>query len=48
MPDGRCTRSNFSNLFKTKIVYEAYPEKQAEVDEMITRLRLNIKVIYDP
>lgn len=38
----------FANLFKTKIAYEAYPEGQAEVDEMVARLRLDMKVIYDP
>lgn len=38
----------FERLFKTKIVYEAYPEGQAEVDEMVARLRLDMRVIYDP
>lgn len=35
-------------LFKTKIVYEAYPESQSEVDEMLARLHWNIRIIYDP
>jgi len=35
-------------LFKTKIVYEAYPESQDEVNDMVARLHLNIRVIYDP
>jgi hypothetical protein len=35
-------------LFKTKIVYEAYPQSQEEVDEMRARLRLPVSVIYDP
>jgi hypothetical protein len=30
------------------IVYESYPQGQAEVDEMVTRLRLDMRVIYDP
>ncbi|WP_441237497.1 hypothetical protein [Bradyrhizobium sp. 930_D9_N1_4] len=38
----------FARLFKTKIVYESYPEGQAEVDEMVARLRLDMRVIYDP
>ncbi|WP_456624013.1 MULTISPECIES: hypothetical protein [unclassified Bradyrhizobium] len=38
----------FARLFKTTIVYESYPEGQAEVDEMVARLRLDMKVIYDP
>lgn len=38
----------FARLFKTMIVYESYPEGQAEVDGMVARLRLDIRVIYDP
>jgi hypothetical protein len=38
----------YSHLFKTKIVYEAYPESQSEVDEMLARRGWNIRVIYDP
>jgi hypothetical protein len=38
----------FARLFKTTIVYESYPEGQAEVDEMVARLRLDMRVIYDP
>lgn len=38
----------FAKLFKTTIVYESYPQGQAEVDEMSARLRLDMKVIYDP
>lgn len=33
--------------FKTKIVYEAYPQSQQEVDEMASRLVLE-RVIFDP
>lgn len=38
----------YESLFKTKIFYEAYPKSQSEVDAMVTRLGLNMKVIYDP
>jgi hypothetical protein len=38
----------YASLFKTKIVYEAYPESQDEVDGMLTLLGRNIRVIYDP
>jgi hypothetical protein len=33
--------------FETKIVYEAYPKSQAEIDAMAARLHIG-KVIYDP
>jgi hypothetical protein len=38
----------FARLFKTRIVYESYPEAQGEVDDMVARLRLDMRVIYDP
>jgi hypothetical protein len=38
----------FARLFKSKIVYEAYPEGQAEIDAMVAQLHLEMKVIYDP
>jgi hypothetical protein len=39
----------FPQLFKTKVVYEAYPESQEEVDQMLERLHLRgVRVIYDP
>jgi hypothetical protein len=38
----------YPKLFKTKIVYEAYPASQIEVDDMLARLHWNIRVIYDP
>jgi hypothetical protein len=37
----------YVGLIKAKIVYEAYPESQAEVDAMASRLRLP-RVLYDP
>lgn len=35
-------------LFKTGIFYEAYPESQEEVDNMVSKQHLGIRVIYDP
>jgi hypothetical protein len=37
----------YKNTLTAKIVYEAYPESQAEVDELVARFRLR-RVIYDP
>jgi hypothetical protein len=37
----------YHTAFKTKIVYEAYPESQEEVDAKAARLHLG-RVIYDP
>jgi hypothetical protein len=37
----------YKNVLKTTISYEAYPESQAEVDEIATRFGLR-RVIYDP
>jgi hypothetical protein len=36
----------YASMVTTKVVYEAYPNSQHEVDEMAARLR--IRVIYDP
>lgn len=38
----------FDRLFKTKVIYEHYPESQADVDDMVSRFHLKMKVIYDP
>lgn len=38
---------HYASTIKTKIVYEAYPESQAEVDAMASKLDLP-RVIYDP
>lgn len=38
----------FAGLFKSRIVYEAYPEGQAEIDDMVAELHLQMRVIYDP
>lgn len=37
----------YASTLKTKIVYEAYPSSQAEVDAMVSKLPLS-RVIYDP
>jgi hypothetical protein len=37
----------YKAVFKTKVTYEAYPESQAEVDEIAARLGYR-RVIYDP
>ncbi|MFX6933834.1 hypothetical protein ABTH55_18645, partial [Acinetobacter baumannii] len=38
----------YPTLFKTKIIYEAYPKSQQEVDDMVAKLRMDFSVIYDP
>lgn len=38
----------FPTLFKTRIMFEAYPESQQEVDHMVSQLHLGLRVIYDP
>jgi len=38
----------YPSLFKTRIIFESYPESQQEVDDMVSRLRPGIRVIYDP
>jgi hypothetical protein len=35
-------------LFKARIIVEAYPQGQDEVDDMVSRLQLGTEVIYDP
>jgi hypothetical protein len=37
----------YKNVLKTKVSYEAYPESQAEVDEIAARFRFG-RLIYDP
>jgi hypothetical protein len=37
----------YAGALKTKIVYEAYPESQAEVDQLIAKFHFR-RVIYDP
>jgi hypothetical protein len=37
----------YKAVFKTKVTYEAYPESQAEVDEIAARIGYR-RVLYDP
>jgi hypothetical protein len=37
-----------AGVIKTKIIYEAYPQSQDEVDAIAARIRLGERVIYDP
>lgn len=39
---------NYGDYFKSKITYESYPSSQDDVDEIIMRLRLGVRVFYDP
>jgi len=38
----------YASAIRTKVLYEAYPESQEEVDAILTRLGLPLSVIYDP
>ncbi len=38
----------YASTLKTKIIYEAYPGSQDEVDAMVSKLRLRLRVLYDP
>jgi hypothetical protein len=38
----------YASTLKTKIVYEAYPNSQAEVDAMVSKLLPLPRVLYDP
>jgi hypothetical protein len=38
----------YASAIKTKVVYEAYPKNQDEVDTIAARLRFLYRVIYDP
>jgi hypothetical protein len=40
--------ANFDTALKEKVWFQSYPESQDEVDVIIKRLRLRIRVIYDP
>jgi hypothetical protein len=39
---------HYAGMIKTKIVYEAYPASQDEVDAMAAKLHLSYRVLYDP
>jgi hypothetical protein len=38
----------YAGAIKTKIFYQHYPDSQDEVDEMVSRLGMPVRVIYDP
>jgi hypothetical protein len=38
----------YASSLKTRIFYEAYPNSQAEVDAMLSKLGLRARVLYDP
>jgi len=38
----------YANAIRTKVIYEAYPQSQDEVDTILTRIGLQLSVIYDP
>jgi hypothetical protein len=38
----------YASTLKTKITYEAYPNSQAEVDALVSKLRVRHRVLYDP
>jgi hypothetical protein len=39
---------NHGEYFKGRISYESYPASQSEVDEIVGRLRMRVRIIYDP
>lgn len=39
---------NHGDYFKSRIIYESYPNSQYEVDETVSRLRLRARIFYDP
>jgi hypothetical protein len=38
----------YASALKTKVLYEAYPQSQEEVDAIVARIHLPYSVIYDP
>jgi hypothetical protein len=39
---------NHGNHFKGRVIYESYPESQADVDSVIRRFGLHVRVVHDP
>ncbi|MGB9368961.1 MAG: hypothetical protein WCE79_23395, partial [Xanthobacteraceae bacterium] len=39
---------NYGNYFKIPITYESYPASQEEVDQILSKLGLRARIIYDP
>lgn len=38
----------YAGAIRTKVIYEAYPQSQDEVDAIVARIQLSYPVIYDP
>ncbi len=38
----------YASAIRTRIIYEAYPQSQDELDAIVTRIGLHLSVIYDP
>ncbi len=39
---------HYASAIKTKVIYEAYPQSQDELDAILAHLGLTLSVIYDP
>jgi hypothetical protein len=39
---------HYASMIKTRIIYEAYPNSQDEVDAVASKLGLAFRVLYDP
>jgi hypothetical protein len=39
---------NFGEYFKSRITFQSFPESQDHVNELVRRLRLPIRVVFDP
>lgn len=39
---------NYGDYFKIPITYESYPASQKEVDEILSKVGLRVRIIYDP
>jgi hypothetical protein len=38
----------YPNAVRTKVIYEAYPQSQDEVDTIVARIGMRNSVIHDP
>jgi hypothetical protein len=39
---------NYGDHFKSRVIYESYPSSQDEIDGILSRLRLDVRVFHDP
>jgi hypothetical protein len=39
---------NYGDYFKSTVTYESYPSSQDDVDDIINRLQLGVRIFYDP